>query len=117
MLNYYLVNIKGASTTFPYFWSTSLANTLDGLLRPYFKPLLEGNADHPFNIISKLPKIISFSFDLEIATFTSCKFPAAPTFFSWLYLTNEKITISACVPKAPVVVVTLILLLKPSGRK
>src|SRR5215510_1779815 len=52
--------------------------------------------------------MISFSLDREIATLRSCSEPSAPTNLSGLFRTKEKITISACVPSAPVVVKTLL---------
>ena len=92
----------GALVTFPYLESTNRARLLTGLF------LHIEAAVQPLNFMSKLPRIISFSLDREIATLRSCNVPAAPTFLSGLFLTNEKMTISACVPSAPVVVVALV---------
>src|SRR5919112_612883 len=103
---YYITSIFGTSIILPYFDSINCARLRAGL----FLRLIEEAVVQPYNIISKLPRIINFSFDREIATLRSCNVPAAPTFLSGLFLTNEKMTISACVPNAPVVVVTLVLL-------
>jgi hypothetical protein len=87
--------MDGASTTSPYFFSTSWAS-FRGKFCLEFRL---NNLGLALNIISKLPTIINFSLDLDIDTFRSWRDPIAPICLSGLFLTIVKITISACVPK------------------